>query len=172
LRRRLAVVLLLPILLATPARSGDEPAESSIKAAIVYNLARVVDWPAAALGDAFVLEVVGADDQAPDFRTLADKEIGGRPLRICSGADATARQMVFLARSEAARCDAVLAACAAQPILTVSEIDDFCERGGMVQLVRSRNRIRLRVNRAAAEAAGLRLSSQLLRVAELVGEGS
>jgi hypothetical protein len=41
----------------------------------------------------------------------------------------------------------------------------------MVQLRRDRNRIQLRVNLQAAERAGLRLSSQLLKVAEIVEGG-
>ena len=50
-------------------------------------------------------------------------------------------------------------------------MEGFCEQGGMVQMRRERNRVQLRVNRHAAEKVGLRLSSQLLKVAELVEGG-
>lgn len=53
----------------------------------------------------------------------------------------------------------------------MSEIDGFCEAGGMVRLRRDRNRIQLLVNLRAAERAGPRLSSQLLKVAQIVEGG-
>jgi hypothetical protein len=39
----------------------------------------------------------------------------------------------------------------------------------MIQFVSDQNRIRLRINLAAAQAANVTISSKLLRVAEIVG---
>jgi hypothetical protein len=53
-------------------------------------------------------------------------------------------------------------------VLTVGEADRFARRGGMIGFVLEDNRVRLEVNRAAAEKAGLQLSSKLLAVSRLV----
>ena len=53
-------------------------------------------------------------------------------------------------------------------MLTVGEADHFARRGGMIGFFLEDNRVRLEVNRGAAERAGLRLSSKLLAVARLV----
>lgn len=168
LRRNLSV-LLLAVLVATPARALEGSEEARIKAAIIYNLARVVTWPESTLAtEAFLLDVAGADADGPAFETLAGKEARGKALQVRQWQRGTPGQIVFVSKSEAGRCAALLDSLAGKPVLTVSEVDGFCEEGGIVQLVRRQNKVQMRVNRRAAEAAGLQLSSQLLKVAELV----
>jgi YfiR/HmsC-like len=53
-------------------------------------------------------------------------------------------------------------------VLTVSDMPQFVERGGMIQFVSQGNKVRFIVNVPAAEQAGLVLSSELLRVAVAV----
>jgi hypothetical protein len=50
-------------------------------------------------------------------------------------------------------------------VLTVSELPEFTQRGGMVQFVSEGSRVRFEVNLVSAEHAGLTLSSELLKVA-------
>ncbi len=169
--RRIAMLVILPCLLAAFAGAGDPGPEGRIKAAIVYSLARTVTWPDEPAAGPFVIGVAGRDGDGPDFATLAGKDVRGQQLEVAAWPTAAPGRIVFVSRAEADRLDDIIAALDAGPVLTVSEVDDFCGRGGMVQLVRDRNRMRLVVNRAAAEAAGLRLSSQLLKVAELWEEG-
>jgi len=51
----------------------------------------------------------------------------------------------------------------------VADLDDSSERGVMIQFTTENNRIRLRINVEAARAAGLTISSKLLRSADIVG---
>jgi hypothetical protein len=175
--RAVAVVVACAITVATvPVRAAEPPsAEARIKAGIVYNLALAVNWPDSALpSGVFVIGVVGQDVSDPQLSHLAGKEVRRRELslveRLASPAVGTA-QIVYISRSEQSRLGDLLRSLASLPLLTVSEIDGFCEEGGMVQLRRDRNRIQLLVNRRATERAGLRLSSQLLKVAEIVEGG-
>ena len=57
------------------------------------------------------------------------------------------------------------------PVLTVSDIDNFAERGGVIGLTIVGDNIRFQVNRGAALTKGLRLSSSLLEIAERVYGG-
>jgi hypothetical protein len=50
-------------------------------------------------------------------------------------------------------------------VLTVSDLPEFTQRGGMVQFISEGDRVRFEVNLATAEHAGLTLSSELLKVA-------
>ncbi len=158
-----------------PASPPGTTSEARIKAGIVFNLARVVDWPAAVeTVSSFVIGIVGTDDSDPALEDLAGKDIHHRacqvrvPLPPHAAAEA---QIVYISQSQQADLPSLLGTVAGRPVLTVSEIGGFCEAGGMVQLRRDRNRILLRVNRVAAEKAGLHLSSELLKVAELVKGG-
>jgi hypothetical protein len=56
--------------------------------------------------------------------------------------------------------------------LTVSDIPQFSQRGGMIQFVLVGNKLRFEVNLANAQAAGLTLSSDLLKVAVTVRKSS
>lgn len=155
--------------------SAPATPEAQIKAGIVYNLALAVAWPDGPVAPAaFVIGVVGHDDSDPLLTHLEGKEVRRRTLVLrdpLPGVDAATAQIVYISRSEQARLAEALAGFAGRPQLTVSDIDGFCEAGGMVELRRDRNRIQLRVNRAAAERSGLKLSSQLLKVAEIVEGG-
>ena len=53
-------------------------------------------------------------------------------------------------------------------VLTVSDVPEFCERGGIIGLVKKDDKVRFEVNRAAADRAQLVLSSELLKVATKV----
>jgi hypothetical protein len=52
--------------------------------------------------------------------------------------------------------------------LTVGDADTFLDQGGMIQFYSQDNRVRLRINLDAATAAGLTLSSKLLRPAQVI----
>jgi len=58
------------------------------------------------------------------------------------------------------------------PVLTVSDIPHFVQRGGMIRFVPEDNRVRFEVNLGAAQDAGLILSSELLKVAVNVERSS
>jgi hypothetical protein len=53
-------------------------------------------------------------------------------------------------------------------VLTVSDMPQFAQRGGMIQFVLEGNRVRFEVNLIATQHAGLTLSSDLLKVATAV----
>ena len=77
-------------------------------------------------------------------------------------------RILFIDRSEGAQLSHVLAALDHRSTLTVSDVDGASEHGVMVQFVTENNRIRLRINVDSARAAGLTISSNLLRPAEIV----
>jgi hypothetical protein len=53
-------------------------------------------------------------------------------------------------------------------VLTVADRPGFLEEGGVIELKLSGGRVRFDINLAAAREAGLRLSSQLLQLADRV----
>ena len=57
------------------------------------------------------------------------------------------------------------------PVLTVGDGESFAEVGGTIGLFVEDGRMRFAINPNAAHRAGLRLSSQLLKLAKIVKEG-
>ncbi len=56
------------------------------------------------------------------------------------------------------------------PVLTMGEDQEFMGSGGMVSMINKEGKIQLSVNLAAVKAARLSISSNLLRLAKIVGE--
>jgi hypothetical protein len=97
--------------------------------------------------------------------------VAGRSLAIRRFASVAALEpceILFISSSEMPHLPEILARLQRAPVLTVGEADRFARRGGMIGFFYENNRVRLEVNREAAESAGLRVSSKLLTVARLV----
>jgi hypothetical protein len=176
LRRSIAAVLWL--LFASSVFGQDKPSEYQVKAAYLYNFGRFVDWPAevtTATTGSFTICVLGEDPfgQALDA-TLAGETRGNQKVaarRISNPQEAVDCQILFISSSEAKRLNKIIEALGNRAVLTVSDIPQFSQHRGMIELVLEGNRIRFEVNLTATQSAGLTLSSELLKVATAVRKG-
>ncbi len=169
---------------AAPLVQGDAvtaPApEYQLKAVFLFHFAQFVQWPAEALPDSagpLVIGVFGEDPFGPYLDDAVRGEtVQGHPLvvqRYRTVQEIGTCHILFVSPGEAGRYEALRSALGARSVLTVSDAAGFDAKGGMIRFVTERNRIRLRINLAAARDAGLTLSSKLLRAAEIVdGAGS
>ena len=149
--------------------------EYKIKAAFLYNFAKLTEWPASTFPDAaapITFGVLGKDPFGARLKDVAKgKTIAGRPITIVHFAqlnEVKDCQLLFIPASENNRLSAILTRLADRPILTVGDANGFAGSGGIIGLVRRDAEIRFEVNRHAAARAGLTLSSKLLRLAEIV----
>ena len=53
-------------------------------------------------------------------------------------------------------------------MLTVSEIEEFCQSGGMLNFVRQDETFRFEINPDSAKRAGLKISSKLSSMATII----
>jgi len=148
----------------------SKPEEYQVKAVYLYNFGRFIDWPATGnKDDSFTICVLGRDPFGAVLdATLAGETIGDKKLvarRLASTLDGSNCKILFISSSESSRMKQILAAVEKFGVLTVSDLPDFAINGGMIQFVLRDNKVRFEVNLAAAERAGLTLSSQLLKVA-------
>jgi hypothetical protein len=173
----LAIALLLCLASSGGATQHAAAKEDALKAAFAYRIASFVSWPVGALGPAdaaFGVVVVGDADLADHMHeAFADRRIQGRSVRVTSVAEAGqvgSAHVVFL--SKRVNFSGFLGRSAGSPVLTMSDAGGFAARGGVVELVRSGGRLRFELNAASARRAGLKLSSQVLRLASHVHEAS
>jgi hypothetical protein len=174
LLRTMAVVVWL--LSAGPSALGQQkPSEYQVEAAYLYNFGRFVEWPAkgtTAQTSSFTICVLGKDPfgRALDA-TLAGETIGNQRVaarRISSPKMSTDCQILFISSSEANQLNKIIETLDKTAVLTVSDIPQFSQHRGMIQLVLEGSRIRFEVNLTATQRAGLTLSSELLKVATVV----
>jgi YfiR/HmsC-like len=165
-------ILLLSGGLQLSAQNSISP-EYQIKAVFLFNFARFIDWPSKAFPTPetpMVIGVLGGDpfDGYLD-ETVRGEKVNGRALvvqRYHRVSEIKICHVLFISRSEAGNLVSIFTSLKTRPILTVSDIDEFTSRGGMISLVRERNKIRMHVNLRATKAAHLTVSSKLLRVVE------
>jgi hypothetical protein len=150
--------------------------EYQVKAAYLTGLGRYVEkWSTRANpspDEPFDLCVLGQDPfgSALDDAVKGEK-IGGAPLaakRISRPQDALGCRVLFIGSTEESQLSAVIAVLGTAPVLTVADLPDFVKRGGMVQFILDGNHVHFEINIAAAQRAGLKLSSELLKVARAV----
>lgn len=174
---RFAAVFGLGVLvyMAGHAVFGAAASEYAVKAAYLYNFGRFVDWPPNASGsqsNEFTICVLGRDPFGSALdETIAGEKINNKSVaarRISKAADASGCRILFISSSEDKRLKETLSTVSPLGVLTVSDMPEFVERGGMVQFVVEANRVRFAINLAAAQQAGLSLSSELLKVATAV----
>jgi hypothetical protein len=160
------------------ARAQSAAAEYQVKAAYLLNFARFVEWPTGALPASSPLNIaiVGDDPFAGALdEVLRGKSANGHPiqLRHLHWNDVLApSQIIFISASEEGHLPQILRFIGRDSVLTVSDIDRFSLRGGVIEFLMVGNRVRFDINRTSANTAQLNISSKLLNVARAVHEGS
>lgn len=168
------------LIVAPLALAGDgaqRASEYAVKAAFVYDFSKFVTWPQRAFKaqDAAISICVLGDNPfggALD-RITAGKTVNGRSFSVlypASTEEAKACQMVFISRSEQRRLKAVLAALGTSSALTIGDTAGYAAQGVMINLFLDDDRVRFEINDAAAQKAGIDISSKLLSLAKLVND--
>ncbi len=152
--------------------------EMRLKAAILFNFAKYVEWPASSFkGPAAPLTfgILGDDPFGNEFdAVIAGRTIHGRPVAVKRGrslGDLTDCHVLYLNISERERLASALLSVNGRPILTVGESSGFLMQGGMIRLFVDESRVRFEVNLQASNRGGLKLSSQMLQLAKSIRNG-
>jgi hypothetical protein len=180
-RRALRVLTACAVLGLVAPAEAQAPAvgEYEVKAAFLYSFAKFIEWPPEAAPenqDVFVISILGEDPFGAALdQLLRDRTVGQRKVvvrRVPGGQEVGPSQIVFISDSESSRLPVLLKRFQGAPVLTVGEAEGFAERGGVVRLRTEKKRVRLEINVAAAERAHLKISSELLKLARIVGGGT
>jgi hypothetical protein len=185
MRHTICILIVLGILCVVfPQRSiAEDDTEASrvalVKVAFLYNFAKFVEWPAGSFTgpDAPIsLCIMGEDSLGTATKTIDGKEIRGRKLvvRLCTRVEEIKGcHILFISLSQKQALESILENIKGNSILTVSELEQFAQRGGIISLMRVSDNYRFEINTKAAYRANLSISSKLLKLALKVynGEG-
>ncbi len=160
---------------ATPLSAGaEEPLlhEYRIKAAFLYNFAKFIQWPGSAFIDPespFSICILGKDPLMDALQSITAKTVRGRRIVISYSKDIMSVKechILFVTKSEKSGIKHIISKLKGSPVLTVSDMDDFVKAGGMIGMVRVKNKIRFHINLVSAQDSGMMISSQLLKLAQ------
>jgi hypothetical protein len=153
---------------------ADSAEEQAVKTALVLNFARYTDWPSDALASSpgsLRVCIIGEAPLADSFQEIEGRTVKDRTISIRvvgRGDDPTSCDVLFVDSRNRRRLQLVFAAIRDLPVLTVGEMPDFIDLGGIINLYRVGNKIRFEVNVSAAERVGLKISARLLQLARVI----
>ncbi len=172
LKRGLLSIPVLLILFSNPAQTASRTA--LVKVAYLHKFAKFVEWPNEALppqSAAFALCVLGTDSFVGALPSIQGKPIKGRKIEIkyfAQQAPGKGCHILFVSSSEADRISQIIKPLQLTPYLTVADIERFAHLGGMINFITQGHKTRFAINVKAAQRAGLRIRSKLLKLATIV----
>lgn len=178
------LLLWLTVLLLLPCASGAESIskEYKLKAAFIYNFTKfVMEWPPhqlAAKDAPIVIGILGKNPFGAELATIVQgRSVNGHAFQVqqlTSVEQANRATVVFVARGQESLLQDQLPALHAAGVLTIGESDAFGDLGGIINFTIETNattgedNIRFKINLTESEKSGLKFSSQLLKVAQIV----
>lgn len=166
LLRFIAFLFLLVPAAAAVAAEG----EYQVKAAMLYNFAKFVEWPADSFGgdNRITFCIAGKSPLNGPIQQIQGKQVKGRTVSIRQVGrpdDVGGCQLLFIPQSEHARLSTYLQQAGQHSVLTVSDLERFTASGGMIGFYEDDNKVRFEINQEAAQKRRLQISSQLLNLA-------
>jgi len=166
------LVLLVPGMM--PFQRTELSKEYQVKAVFLFNFTQFVEWPATAFTEPetpFVIGILGKDPFGNFLdQTISGEKVSGRPIvvqRFQTLEEIKTCHILFINVTDN-RFKPTITSLKNKNILTVGDANGFTKQGGMIRFITEENKIRIRINLEASEAADLTISSKLLRLAEIV----
>ena len=178
-RRLIVLVIGLISALVFPAPSARSQSTGTsgyeVKTAFLFNFAKFIEWPASSFAtpqSPFAICVLGQDPFGSTLTdTLQGKIIGARPLavrRLKDKLEARSCQIVFVSSSETLHLADIIGTLRGANVLLVGETSGFAAAGGTIEFTQENDRVRFAINTDAADRSGLKFSSKLLALAQIV----
>ncbi|AMK76993.1 MULTISPECIES: YfiR family protein [Methylomonas] len=167
---RLLTLLLLSICVwfagSARAEESSQSREFQLKTAYLFHFAELAQWPSTA---PVTICLQGHSVLRAYLPVLEGQKINGNAVHVNLDDAPDIAQCSILFLSDLAGLTPVLAEQARHHhVLLVGDVENFANHGGMVQFTLRDNRLKLVVNLAVVKSADLKLSSKLLRMAEII----
>jgi len=147
------------------------------KAVYLNNFSKFITWPSSIFSadsknSPFYICILGDDPFKIKLDiTVEDEVVEGHPIKIdrLQTLNETKRcHILYISRSEKRNLKNVVKHLQDYPVLTVSDIDDFTQVGGMIEYYMDNNRVRFKIHPIHIRQSGLLPSSSLLEIATIV----
>lgn len=156
--------------------AAHEVTEYSVKAAaIVHFVTQYVKWPPTAHKDRSSPYVVGVLGKDPFGRSLVDafkgRQVGERSIKVVNFAsvdDLEDCHLLFVSTGSEKQMPKVRQFCELKPILIVAESVAAVKAGAHIAITIEKSKPKLSIHPASAKRAKLELSSELLKLAEII----
>ena len=154
--------------------------EYQIKATYLFNFSYFVTWPISTFHSnqsPFIYCVLGKNPFDKQLNlAMQGEKVDARMIEtsyLTNVQDTKNCQIIFIAQSEAENIETIVNFLKKYPVLTVSDLPDFINRGGMIRFYTNQKRqIRIAIEHDTLKQAGLKADANLLRVSKVVKRGA
>lgn len=173
---RVTILLQLLYLLTATAPVWADSGEYQVKAAMVFNMLRFMDWPEEAMpatDTKFTICVSGKGPFGAALETLRGKQIKGKTITVHQLGQSTNINgcQILVSGSEAnGLTSSLLEQSRLLTLVTIGEGSRFTRTGGVVGFVLQEGKVRFEINTSSARRHKIRISAQLLKLALTVQE--
>ncbi|MDX2027770.1 MAG: YfiR family protein [Alphaproteobacteria bacterium] len=141
--------------------------EQEIEAGLIYNFLKYITWPSETSRADVAVCVYGEDSFINYLQLMAGRTVNQRRITVRSARDFPAAEscdLLFINTSGKDQWPQMMRFLRGKPVLTVSTIDGFTDKGGMIEFGRKGSRIQVLLNVDAAQAARLHVEDRLLKL--------
>ncbi|OEU55041.1 MAG: hypothetical protein BA871_10950 [Desulfuromonadales bacterium C00003096] len=169
--------LLVAALLLLPVASQAQLQKEQVLTALIYNFARFVTWPESsfpAQNAPLIIAVIGDGALQKEISSLRGKKLEDRTIVVQQLSFAQALEpnpsyhILYIPPSFSKRLSDLMEAVARRPILSISDMQNFVSKGGVLHLQETLPTISFSINLDSAEQAELVISSKLFRLATTI----
>jgi hypothetical protein len=173
-----ALLLVFSIFTTSPGAAVEKDfPEAKIKAAYLFNFLRFIEWPPGSVIDTHICVIGQKNGYQEAFKSLRSQSLNDQRIVIRELDDIDnpqtllSCQIIFLTSVASHRQKMVFNTLKGSKTLTVGENSGFVRQGGMINFIEKDSKIRFEINLRTANEAGLRITSKILRIADLVING-
>ena len=144
------------------------------KALFIYNFIQYIQWPDSDTSGDFSIGILGDTSVAEPLREIARRRtVGDRKLIIEPVKEIEALgacRILFVAGSKKDQLEEIRQQAEDKHILTIGDTEEFAHQGVAINFTLVGEKLRFEIDCGAIERAGLKVSSQLLKLGILVHE--
>lgn len=171
------VVCFLVCTAAVPSPNQKDLREAQVKAVFIYNFTQFIDWPSLVFKseeDPLVIAILGDKVLADQLSVAVKKESKGNhaiTVKFIKQIDDLPQcHILYISASKQEELPMLVSEAFRMGILTVSDIPNFAQQGGIIGFYLKENKLRIQINLVQAKVSALTISSKLLNIADVIQE--
>jgi hypothetical protein len=161
-------VLALSLTLVSPVVGAQSVTDTQVKSVFLFNFLKFVELPSQNSAGPIRVCILGEQLLSQIRETMNGKAVHERNVQvdeIAADADVSSCSVVFFTSGTAS--PQLLKHLQGKGILSVGEQTNFIPQGGIINFFLEDEKVRFEVNPTRAESEGIKISSQLLRLAKI-----
>lgn len=164
-KQNVIFILLMVWMTESVSFASDVDFEYKLKALYITRLADFITWPDSSNRNTFKICIDSADKVAVQLREINVESILGRKVELINLSNSLVLDQCDFLYLSSGRVDPSLENFS---VFTLSSQPGFAEQGGMIEFYIDQAKVRMKANLKAVNKAGIKLSSKLIRLLNIV----